>query len=109
MPQLIRLEIKPAIRQRILQELRVLHKCNSPYIVGFYGVFFSDAEISLLMEYMVCTFLVGYLYDRVTVIVTNTLSGWWLVRFDTKTRRPDSGTNIGKNYCCCKYHIQEVQ
>lgn len=53
--QLIRLEIKPTIRYRIMQELTVLHKCNSPYIVGFYGTFFSPTvgEISLCMEYMV--------------------------------------------------------
>jgi len=50
--KLIRMEIKPAIRYRIIQELRVLHRCNSPYIVGFYGAFFSDGEISLCMEYM---------------------------------------------------------
>lgn len=52
--KLIRLEIKPTIRYRIMQELTVLHKCNSPYIVGFYGTFFSPTvgEISLCMEYM---------------------------------------------------------
>lgn len=52
--KLIRLEIKPAIRYRIMQELTVLHKCNSPYIVGFYGTFFNSSvgEISLCMEYM---------------------------------------------------------
>jgi len=31
----------------------VLHECNSPYIVGFYGAFYSDGEISICMEYMV--------------------------------------------------------
>ena len=36
-PQLIHLEIKPAIRNQIIRELQVLHECNSPYIVGFYG------------------------------------------------------------------------
>jgi serine/threonine protein kinase len=46
------LEIKPAIRNQILRELTVLHECNSPYIVGFYGAFNSDGEISICMEYM---------------------------------------------------------
>jgi len=50
--KLIHLELKPAIMYRIMQELTVLHKCNSPYIVGFYGVFFSNSQISLCMEYM---------------------------------------------------------
>ena len=37
---------------KILQFLLVLHECNSPYIVGFYGAFYSDGEISICMEYM---------------------------------------------------------
>lgn len=54
--QLIHLEIKPAIRNQIIRELQVLHECNSPYIVGFYGAFYSDGEISICMEHMVLTF-----------------------------------------------------
>uniref|UniRef100_A0A8C7XU42 Dual specificity mitogen-activated protein kinase kinase 2 n=1 Tax=Oryzias sinensis TaxID=183150 RepID=A0A8C7XU42_9TELE len=48
--KLIHLEIKPAIRNQIIRELQVLHECNSPYIVGFYGAFYSDGEISICME-----------------------------------------------------------
>ncbi len=51
--QLIHLEVKPSIRNQIIKELRVLHKCSSPYIVGFYGAFYSDGEISICMEFMV--------------------------------------------------------
>ncbi len=51
--KLIHLEVKPAIRNQIIRELKVLHECNSPYIVGFYGAFNSDGEISICMEYMV--------------------------------------------------------
>lgn len=51
--QLIHLEIKPATRNQIIRELQVLHECNSPYIVGFYGAFYSDGEISICMEHMV--------------------------------------------------------
>lgn len=54
--QLIHLEIKPAIRNQIIRELQVLHECNSPYIVGFYGAFYSDGEISICMEHMVREF-----------------------------------------------------
>jgi len=50
--KLIHLEVKPAVRNQILRELTVLHECNSPYIVGFYGAFNSDGEISICMEYM---------------------------------------------------------
>lgn len=32
--KLVHLEVKPSVRNQILKELDVLHKCNSPYIVG---------------------------------------------------------------------------
>ncbi len=41
------------MRNQIVRELKVLHCCNSPYIVGFYGAFNSDGEIGICMEYMV--------------------------------------------------------
>eukprot|EP00128_Syssomonas_multiformis_P018141 Colp12_sorted_trinity150504_noHs@12349 len=50
--KLIHLELKPAVRRQIMRELRILHDCNSPYIVGFYGAFFSEGEISICMEFM---------------------------------------------------------
>ena len=37
--KMIHLEVKPAIRKQIVTELRILHECNSPYIVGFYGAY----------------------------------------------------------------------
>lgn len=36
----------------------MLHECNSPYIVGFYGAFYSDGEISICMEHMVASFII---------------------------------------------------
>uniref|UniRef100_A0A7N6BLS5 Dual specificity mitogen-activated protein kinase kinase 2 n=1 Tax=Anabas testudineus TaxID=64144 RepID=A0A7N6BLS5_ANATE len=70
--KLIHLEIKPAIRNQIIRELQVLHECNSPYIVGFYGAFYNDGEISICMEHMVreleavyeCLVLRGLAYLR---------------------------------------------
>lgn len=61
---MIHLEIKPEIQHRILRELRVLHECNSPYIVGFYGSFCTDGEINILMEYMDCGSL-DFVLERV--------------------------------------------
>lgn len=51
--KMIRLEIKPVIRHQILRELKILHECNSPHIVGFYGAFYAEGEINICMEYMV--------------------------------------------------------
>lgn len=50
--KLIHLEVRPAIQMQILRELRVLHDCNFPHIVGFYHAFQKDGEISICMEYM---------------------------------------------------------
>lgn len=50
--KLIHLEVKLAIKKQIIRELRVLHECNFPHIVGFYGAFTGDGEISICMEYM---------------------------------------------------------
>ncbi len=41
--KLIHLEVKPAIKKQIIRELKVLHECNSPHIVGFYGAFYRFA------------------------------------------------------------------
>ena len=50
--KLVHLEVKTSVRNQILKELEVLHKCNSPYIVGFYGAFTNNNDISICMEFM---------------------------------------------------------
>jgi mitogen-activated protein kinase kinase 1 len=50
--KLVHLEVKPSVRNQILKELEILHKCNSPYIIGFYGAFHDNNEISICMEFM---------------------------------------------------------
>ncbi|KAI9207405.1 kinase-like domain-containing protein [Polychytrium aggregatum] len=37
---------------RVLRELRILRKCQSPHIVKFFGSFVHEGEISICMEYM---------------------------------------------------------
>lgn len=54
---MIMLDIKPTIRNQIMRELKVLHECNSPYIVGFFGSFYVNNEISILMQHMVSTMM----------------------------------------------------
>ncbi|XP_064390512.1 dual specificity mitogen-activated protein kinase kinase 1-like [Halichondria panicea] len=50
--KIIMLDIKPAIRNQIMRELKVLHDCTSPYIVGFFGNFCINNEISICMQHM---------------------------------------------------------
>ncbi|KAJ1885924.1 MAP kinase kinase (MEK), partial [Kickxella alabastrina] len=40
------------IRQQILKELQILHECNSPYIVAFYGAYPKDNGVQVCLEYM---------------------------------------------------------
>lgn len=47
-----RLELEENKFTQILMELEVLHKCNSPYIVDFYGAFFVEGAVYMCMEFM---------------------------------------------------------
>lgn len=40
------------MRKQILRELQIMHDCNSPYIVSFYGAFVADPHICICMEFM---------------------------------------------------------
>ena len=44
----IHLEVKPAIKKQIITELKILHKCNSPYIVGYYGAYHRYVRLNFL-------------------------------------------------------------
>lgn len=48
-------EAKKETQQQIIRELEVLHECNSPEIVNFYGAFLSHdgMEVNIVMEWMV--------------------------------------------------------
>ncbi|KAF3990582.1 hypothetical protein FT663_01657 [Candidozyma haemuli var. vulneris] len=48
----VRLELEENKFTQILMELEVLHKCNSPYIVDFYGAFFVEGAVYMCMEFM---------------------------------------------------------
>jgi mitogen-activated protein kinase kinase len=51
--QIIHVEAKKEVRKRIVRELQIMHECNSPYIVSFYGAFMNDTgDVIMCMEYM---------------------------------------------------------
>ena len=37
--KLIHMDVKQQIRKQIVTELRILHECRSPYIVGYFGAY----------------------------------------------------------------------
>ncbi|CAX43099.1 MAP kinase kinase, putative [Candida dubliniensis CD36] len=48
----VRLELDENKFTQILMELDILHKCDSPYIVDFYGAFFVEGAVYMCIEYM---------------------------------------------------------
>ncbi|KEI42575.1 uncharacterized protein L969DRAFT_84454 [Mixia osmundae IAM 14324] len=50
--KVVHIDAKPSVRKQILRELQILHDCNSPYIVSFYGAYLAEPTICLCMEFM---------------------------------------------------------
>ncbi|KAL5121554.1 MAP kinase kinase (MEK) [Pleosporales sp. CAS-2024a] len=51
--KVIHVEAKNEVRKRIVRELRIMHDCNSEFIVDFYGAFQnSSGDVIMCMEYM---------------------------------------------------------
>jgi len=48
----MRLELDDSKFATIIMELDVLHRCQSPYIVEFYGAFFQEGAVYICMEFM---------------------------------------------------------
>jgi mitogen-activated protein kinase kinase len=41
------------VRRQIVRELQIMHECNSPYIVSFFGAFLNEvSDVVMCMEYM---------------------------------------------------------
>ena len=53
--KIIHVEAKKEVRKRIVRELQIMHECNSPYIVSFYGAFMNESgDVTMCMEYADC-------------------------------------------------------
>jgi mitogen-activated protein kinase kinase len=51
--KIIHVEAKNEVRKRIVRELKIMHDCNSEYIVAFYGAFQNETkDVVMCMEYM---------------------------------------------------------
>jgi len=50
--KVIHVEANATVRKQILRELQILHDCNNPYIVGFYGSYINEGDLFICMEYM---------------------------------------------------------
>ncbi|KAF6006002.1 hypothetical protein HII12_005225 [Brettanomyces bruxellensis] len=52
--KVIHLEAKEVVQSQIIRELRIMHECDSPFIIGFYGAFLHEGDVVLCMEYVDC-------------------------------------------------------
>ncbi|KAL4227617.1 hypothetical protein ACF0H5_013058 [Mactra antiquata] len=50
--KVIHLDVDIEVQKKILLELEILYKCNSPSIIAFYGAFFIENQISICTEFM---------------------------------------------------------
>ncbi|EGD72769.1 STE/STE7 protein kinase [Salpingoeca rosetta] len=50
--KVIDFDVSPAVQQRIVTELDILHKCRSPHIITYFGTYFGDNGIHICTEYM---------------------------------------------------------
>ncbi|ODV79944.1 Serine/threonine-protein kinase STE7 [Suhomyces tanzawaensis NRRL Y-17324] len=56
--KIIHIDLKTVIKTQIIRELRILHECQSPYIIEFYGAFVNNNNtIVICMEYCNCSSL----------------------------------------------------
>uniref|UniRef100_A0A8C6USC0 Mitogen-activated protein kinase kinase 5 n=1 Tax=Neogobius melanostomus TaxID=47308 RepID=A0A8C6USC0_9GOBI len=50
--KVIPLDITVELQKQIMSELEILYKCDSPYIITFFGAFFVENRISICTEFM---------------------------------------------------------
>ena len=48
--KVVLIDAKTEGRKQILRELQILHECNSPYIVSFYGAYLAEPQHSGLHD-----------------------------------------------------------
>ncbi|KAH3663606.1 hypothetical protein OGAPHI_005007 [Ogataea philodendri] len=52
--KIIHIDAKEVIQSQIIRELRIMHECDSPFIIGFYGTFLHEGDVVICMEYVDC-------------------------------------------------------
>lgn len=52
--KVIHVEAQPVVRKQIVRELHIMHDCQCPHIVGYFGAFANESDVIMCMEYMDC-------------------------------------------------------
>ncbi|XP_012999351.1 dual specificity mitogen-activated protein kinase kinase 5 isoform X3 [Cavia porcellus] len=84
--KVILLDITLELQKQIMSELEILYKCDSSYIIGFYGAFFVENRISICTEFMdggsldVYKKIPEHVLGRIAVAVVNGLTYLWSLK-----------------------------
>ncbi|XP_033634118.1 dual specificity mitogen-activated protein kinase kinase 5-like isoform X1 [Asterias rubens] len=94
--KVISVDITPDVQKQILSELQILYKCDSSFIIGFYGAFFTENRISICTEFMDGGSLEMYrcipedLLGRITVSVVKGLTYLWSLKIMHRDVKPSN-------------------
>ncbi|XP_030832379.1 dual specificity mitogen-activated protein kinase kinase 5 isoform X2 [Strongylocentrotus purpuratus] len=94
--KVIPLDITPEAQKEILSELQILYKCDSPFIIGFYGAFFTENRISICTEFMDGGSLEMYrcipesILGRMTVSIVKGLNYLWNLKIMHRDVKPSN-------------------
>lgn len=94
--KVIPLDITPENQKQIIAELEILHKCNSPSIIGYYGAFFTENSISMCTEFMDGGSLDKYgkieplILGRICASVVSGLHYLWSIRVMHRDVKPSN-------------------
>ncbi|XP_018408320.1 PREDICTED: dual specificity mitogen-activated protein kinase kinase 5 [Nanorana parkeri] len=94
--KVIPLDITVELQRQIMSELEILYKCDSQYIIGFYGAFFAENRISICTEFMDGGSLDVYrkipeqVLGRISVAVLKGLTYLWSLKILHRDVKPSN-------------------
>ncbi|KAM8973537.1 dual specificity mitogen-activated protein kinase kinase 5 [Pelodytes ibericus] len=94
--KVIPLDITVELQKQIMSELEILYKCDSLYIIGFYGAFFVENRISICTEFMDGGSLDVYrkipeqVLGRISVAVLKGLTYLWSLKILHRDVKPSN-------------------
>ncbi|KAK1158056.1 dual specificity mitogen-activated protein kinase kinase 5 [Acipenser oxyrinchus oxyrinchus] len=94
--KVIPLDITLELQKQIMSELEILYKCDSSYIIGFYGAFFVENRISICTEFMdggsldVYRKIPEHVLGRIAVAVVKGLTYLWSLKILHRDVKPSN-------------------
>ncbi|XP_061414330.1 dual specificity mitogen-activated protein kinase kinase 5 isoform X1 [Lethenteron reissneri] len=94
--KVIPLDVTPEVQRQIMSELDILYKCDSSYIIAFYGAFFVENRISIATEFMdggsldVYGMVPEHVLGRIAVAVVKGLTYLWSLKILHRDVKPSN-------------------